>query len=154
MRKKEREIRDNREIELIIDRCDVCRVAFANDNIPYLVTMNFGFRSGVKPELFFHCATEGRKLDMIRKNDNVCFEMDTDHQINKSDEACDFGMRYSSVVGFGKIYIITDEAVKKEGLNVIMKHYSGRDDFEFRDSSLNRTTILRLEILEMTGKKA
>lgn len=154
MRKKEKEVTQIEEIESIIGRSDVCRIAFANDNVPYLVTMNFGYTGGKKRELYFHCANEGRKLEMIRKNNMVCFEMDTDHQLYESETACDFGMKYSSVVGFGRMFIVTDEAGKKDGLNVIMKHYSGKDDFEFRDSSLNRTTILKLVIDEMTGKKA
>lgn len=154
MRKKDREIAHTDEIESIIGRSDVCRVAFANDNQPYIVTMNFGYRGGVKKELYFHCANEGRKLEMIRRNNNVCFEMDTDHELHESESACDFGMKYSSVVGFGRIFIVTDEPGKKAGLNAIMKHYSGKDDFEFRDTSLHRTTILKLEIDEMTGKKA
>jgi len=154
MRRKEREITNRDEIEAIIGRSDVCRVAFANDNVPYIVTMNFGYRGGEKQELYFHCANEGRKLEMIRRNNNVCFEMDTDHKLYEGETACDFGMSYSSVVGFGRIFIVSDEAGKKEGLNVLMKHYSGKNDFEFSDSSFHRTTILKLEIDEMTGKKA
>lgn len=154
MRKKEREITGLDEIESVINRCNVCRFALSNDDMPYIVAMNFGYRRGEKMELFFHCANEGRKLDMIRKNNNVCFEMDTDHKIYESETACDFGMNYTSVVGFGKIYIITDEPGKKEGLNVIMKHYSGRDASEYKETSLTRTTILRLEISSLSGKKA
>jgi nitroimidazol reductase NimA-like FMN-containing flavoprotein (pyridoxamine 5'-phosphate oxidase superfamily) len=153
MRRKEKEISGLADIEAIFSRCDVCRIALANDDLPYIVTLNFGYRHGEKMELFFHCANEGRKLDMIRKNNNVCFAMDTGHELYKGDVACDFGMKYRSVLGFGKIFIVTGEEGKKEGLNVIMKHYSGRSDHEFKASSLSRTTILRLEISSMTGKE-
>ena len=71
MRRKEREITAIDEIEEIIGRCDVCRIALTDDNIPYIVTMNFGYSGGVQKKLFFHSAGEGRKIDIIRKNNHV-----------------------------------------------------------------------------------
>jgi len=152
MRKKEREITDIQEIEKIITRSDVCRIAFADHDVPYIVTMNFGYTGGEKKFLWFHCAKEGRKLEMIRKNNFVCFEMDTDHLLAGGTMACDFSMSYSSVVGYGNISVIDDAEEKKTGLNQIMSHYTGKNDFSFNPATLARTLILRLEITEITGK--
>jgi len=154
MRRKEREITDIDEISSIIVRSDVCRIALSDNNIPYIVTMNFGYAGGDEKRLFFHCAKEGKKLEIIRKNKFVCFEFDTDHQLYKGENACDFGMSYRSVVGWGNIEIITDEEEKKRGLDYIMSHYSDEVDFSFNKSVLDRTIILCLEISEMKGKKA
>lgn len=154
MRKREREITDIIEIESIIKRSDVCRLALADGNIPYIVTMNFGYSGGEKKLLFFHCAKEGRKLDMIRKNNYVCFEMDTDHGLKNGVQACDYGMGYSSVVGYGFISIISDENEKLIGLRQIMANYTDRADLSFRPVSVSETTVLRLEIKEMTGKRS
>ncbi len=103
MRKKEREVTDIDEIESIISRSDVCRIAFADKDVPYIVTMNFGYTHGKPGSLYFHCANEGRKLEMIRKNNYVCFELDTDHEIKTGKHACDYGMclrepRYSGLI--------------------------------------------------------
>ena len=81
MRRSEREESDINVIEEIINKAEVCRIAFAVDNMPYVVPMNFGYTSNPVQRLFFHCANEGRKLEMIRKNNYVCFEIDIDHQI-------------------------------------------------------------------------
>ena len=81
MRRNEREVSEIAVIEEIIKKADVCRIALAVDNIPYIVTMNFGYTSTPEQVLFFHCANEGRKLDMIRKNNLVCFEMDIEHNL-------------------------------------------------------------------------
>ena len=62
-------------------------------------------------------------------------------------------MNYKSIVGTGIISIVEDEQERKRGLNTIMKHYTGKDNFVFDDEILNMTCILRLEIEEMTGKK-
>jgi nitroimidazol reductase NimA-like FMN-containing flavoprotein (pyridoxamine 5'-phosphate oxidase superfamily) len=153
MRRKEREVEDIAEIESIISRSDVCRVAIANNNIPYIVTMNFGYTGGENPHLYFHCAHEGRKLDMIRRNNYVCFGMDTDHAIFKDDKGCDWGMKYSSVVGYGKIFIVDDDTEKIAGLGHIMDHYGGSGVYSFDAKVLERTTVLRLEISEISSKR-
>jgi len=152
MRKQDREITDIQLIEEIISRSDVCRIALTDNNIPYIVTMNFGYSGGETKYLWFHCANVGRKLDMIRKNNYVCFEMDTDHLIAEGRIACDFTMKYSSIIGYGTISILEEPGEKKNGLDHIMYHYTGKREFSYKESTLARTTILRLEISEMTGK--
>jgi hypothetical protein len=153
MRKKEREITGIDEIEAIIARSDVCRIALADNNIPYIVTMNFGYSGGIEKKLYFHCAKEGQKLEMIRKNNYVCFEFDTDHNLYQGEIACDYGMRYKSVVGWGNIEIITDGEEKRQGLNHLMSHYSGKTDFSYEKGILDKMLLLRLNIIKMTGKK-
>jgi nitroimidazol reductase NimA-like FMN-containing flavoprotein (pyridoxamine 5'-phosphate oxidase superfamily) len=153
MRRDERGTSDNQVIEEIIQKADVCRIALANGNIPYIVTMNFGYINDLQRRLYFHCANEGRKLDMIKQNNYVCFEMDTDHQIFKGLKGCDWGMKYSSVVGYGHLSIVTEKEAKKTGMNCIMTHYGGKAEYIYDENVLERTTILRLDIKEMTGKK-
>jgi nitroimidazol reductase NimA-like FMN-containing flavoprotein (pyridoxamine 5'-phosphate oxidase superfamily) len=153
MRRNEREISEIKLIEEIILKADVCRIALANGNVPYIVTMSFGYADTPEQVLYFHCAGEGRKLEMIRQNSYVCFEMDIDHQIYSGAKGCDWGMKYSSVVGYGNVSIVTENQAKITGLNSIMKHYGAKGDYNFDEKVLGRTTILRLEITEMTGKK-
>jgi uncharacterized protein len=153
MRRNERQITDIFEIESIILRSDVCRVAFANNDTPYVVTMNFGYAGGKNPSLYFHCAPEGRKIEMLKKNNYVCFEMDTDHELYGGRKGCDWGMGFSSVVGYGRISVLEDPDSRLEGLNRIMEHYSGRRDFSYDVNILERTAIMKIEIEEMTGKR-
>jgi nitroimidazol reductase NimA-like FMN-containing flavoprotein (pyridoxamine 5'-phosphate oxidase superfamily) len=157
MRRSDREVSDIEAIETIIKKADVCRIALAVDNIPYIVTMNFGYRSYPGQSLFFHCANEGRKLEMIRKNKYVCFEMDIEHQIYVRPEkdgrkGCNWGMKYSSVVGYGHISVITEKEAKKSGLDLIMRHYGDEDEYIYDEKVLGNTTVLRLDITEITGK--
>ena len=153
MRRHDREVRDNTEIESVISRSDVCRIAFADNNIPYIVTLNFGYTGGDKPCLFFHCAPEGRKIELIGKNNYVCFELDTDHLLFKGDKGCDWGMKYSSVVGYGRISIVADPEEKKRGLDSIMSHYADRSDFTYDEKVFSHTAVLRLDIEEFSAKK-
>jgi len=153
MRRKDREVTDIEDIESIINSSDVCRVAFADNNMPYIVTMNFGYSASPGQCLYFHSATEGKKLEMIKRNNHVCFEMDTDHKLYSGLKGCDWGMKFKSVVGYGNIYIISERDEKIRGLNSIMSHYSGKSDFDYDENMIKETLVIRLDIKEMTGKK-
>jgi nitroimidazol reductase NimA-like FMN-containing flavoprotein (pyridoxamine 5'-phosphate oxidase superfamily) len=79
--------------------------------------------------------------------------MDTDHDLMSGREACDFSMKYSSIVGWGDIYIVIDDEERRKGLDSIMKHYSDHTEFTYKQDVFDKTTILKLEIKTMTGKK-
>jgi len=153
MRRNDREIADKNSIAEIIQKADVCRIALVDGNMPYIVAMNFGFKEGDPSVLYFHCANSGRKLDIIKNNNNVCFQMDIGHELIVKDKACGCTMKFNSVVGSGKIYKVEDTKGKIEGLNQIMKQYTGKDNYSYEDKMLDITTILRLEIKEISAKK-
>lgn len=153
MRRRDREISDNLELEKIISKADVCRIALANDNLPYIVTMNYGYINYPQKTFFFHCANEGKKIDMLRKNNHVCFEIDIDHEIVKGKKGCDWGSKFTSIVGYGNIDILTEKVEKIAGLDRIMSHYGGEREYEYNDNVVEQTTILRLRVTEMTGKR-
>jgi uncharacterized protein len=151
MRKTEREIKSREEIESIINEAQVCRVGFSDGNIPYIVPMNFGYKDTC---LYFHCTVEGKKLDIIRKNNEVCFEMEIDVKIVQSAESvCKWGTKYRSIIGFGKAFVIDNWQEKSTALNIITGHY-GADHHSFSEKEVERLSIIKIEISGMTGKKA
>jgi len=83
--KKEREIRDPKVIESIISRTNVCRLAMCDEGLPYVVPLCFGYEKGA---LYFHSATVGRKLEILKKNPKVSFEMDIDWELVRSSDRC------------------------------------------------------------------
>jgi nitroimidazol reductase NimA-like FMN-containing flavoprotein (pyridoxamine 5'-phosphate oxidase superfamily) len=151
MRRTDKEITDRRMIDAIMREAVVCRVAFCDDGIPYIVPMNFGFD---KDAIYFHSAPEGRKINIIRKYNKVCFEVDARTELVPGDKPCTWSMRYFSVIGFGEISILTNLQDKRQGLNVIMGKYEGRADYPFTASELKDMVILKLRIESMTGKKS
>lgn len=152
MRRKDREITDFDEIMNIINKCDVCRLALFNDDFPYIVPLNFGV--DVEDEqlyLYFHCANQGTKLDLIAKNNKATFEMDCEHNIILYKERMSCTMGYASVIGHGTIEFV-DDAHKFEALKIIMRHYHS-EDFKFNTDIMNITTVFRLKVLDMKGKR-
>ncbi len=150
MRRKEKEITDRSELESIIARSLTCRLALSVDNQPYVVPLCFGYQDNV---LYFHSASEGRKIDMIRRNNRVCFEFDIDQQLIKEKEACLWGMNYRSIIGFGKATIIETDDKMQEMLDIIMNHY-GDGDFEYSADLMEMMVIIKVDIDEMTGKQS
>lgn len=153
MRRKDREITDINEIQDIFAKALVCRVSFSYNDTTYIVPMNFGYVLNDRNELYFHCAREGKKIDYLKKNNYVCFEIDTDHELVIGSDACDYSMKYRSVIGWGYINIIDDDDQKIIGLNHILSRYSSDTRFSYQKSNLDRILVLKLEISEMTGKK-
>jgi nitroimidazol reductase NimA-like FMN-containing flavoprotein (pyridoxamine 5'-phosphate oxidase superfamily) len=152
MRRRDREVTEKNDIESIISRADVCRLAFAVNDTPYIVTLNFGY-SPDENCFWFHCASEGRKLEMMKKNNYVCFEIDTDHHLISGNEACEFTMNFSSIVGYGFLTEVISIDQKINGLTHIMEHYSDRSSFEFNERMLEKTTLLKLEISTISCKR-
>jgi hypothetical protein len=115
---------------------------------PYIVPLCFGFRNNT---LYFHSAVEGKKLDLLRKNPRVCFEIDCDPEVRTGEKACDFSMRYKSVIGFGNAAFIEAAIAKREALDIIMNHYA-EGAFDYPDASVHRISVFQVEIDTMTGK--
>jgi nitroimidazol reductase NimA-like FMN-containing flavoprotein (pyridoxamine 5'-phosphate oxidase superfamily) len=152
VRRTEKEIADRAEMEAIIRRCRVCRLAMVENGMPYVVPLNFGFADDT---LYFHCASKGRKIDILKKNGAVCFEFDVDHELVKGEKACEWGMHYQSVIGFGTAVFVTDPADKRRALDVIMSHYTDSDaPFRYPDAEIKRTTVISVPIDHMTGKRS
>ncbi len=150
MRRKEKEILDREEIESIIRKADVCRLGLSDNNIPYIVPLNFGYRDSC---LYFHTPKVGKKIDMIKGNNRVCFELDIDHEVVRADNPCDWNMKYQSVIGYGRAFLLEDIDEKRQALDVIIEHYSGQTG-EYAEKLVDRLAVIKVQIESMTGKKA
>ena len=150
MRKKEKEITDRKEIEGILHGAEICRIALVDGDVPYIVPVNFGYKDG---RIYFHSALEGRKIDIIRRNNRVCFEVDVDYRLLLGGAPCDWGMRYRSVIGTGRAHIVEDDIERKEGLQVLVQHYCPEVE-DVPTARGKKALIIRIDIDEMTGKRS
>jgi len=150
MRRHDKLITDRQQIDQLIHQSRICRVAMAIASEPYLVPLNFGYDGRA---VYLHTATVGRKIDFFETNPRVCLEFEASSQILADPEvACRWTSEFASVIGYGIIAELTDEADKRFGLNQIMRHYSGRDDWSFEHADLAPTRIWRIEIESLSGK--
>ncbi len=149
MRRHEQEIKDPIELKALMDGARVCRVAFNGSDYPYIVPVCFG---RVGESIYFHSAKEGEKIDRIKADNRVCFEMESDVEIVPGSSPCKWSMRFKSVIGFGKANPVTEPSEKIMGLNAIMEHYSGVNNNEYKESVVDITEIIRIDIDHVTGK--
>jgi nitroimidazol reductase NimA-like FMN-containing flavoprotein (pyridoxamine 5'-phosphate oxidase superfamily) len=150
MRKAERELKDPIDLLAIMKEALVCRIGLSDNGTPYVVPMNFGLGENC---LYLHCAAEGRKLDIIRRNDRVCFEIDLLREVKRAETPCGWGARYESVIGFGRAVVVDDAAEKRNGIDSIMNHYGAQVPFFYPDETLAKTTVIRIDIESITGKR-
>ena len=155
MRRTDREVTDRQEIISILNKCEVIRLGLNTPDYPYVVTMNFGFVD-MKPQLaiFLHCAPEGLKLDLIKQDNRVGFAADCSHRLITGEKACNYSMKYESVMGRGVVRVCADNERKIQGLRAIMGHYTPEREFTFTEQQLASICVLHLEVREITGKRS
>lgn len=152
MRRSDREITDRNEIIQVMKQCDVCRLAFNDEAVPYILPLNFGLQyENGSITLYFHGAVEGRKYELLRRDNRVSFEMDCSHQLVMDSNKGSCTMKYKSVIGRGRLEIVPEEE-KYNGLCILMKQYH-KEDFDFDRSVISRTTVMKLVVEEVTAKE-
>lgn len=148
MRREKMEVKDFQTIEAIINSAQICRISMSNDNQPYTVPMCFGYEDKV---IYLHCAKQGRKVEWLKSNPRICVEFDIDVELVKSEHACNFNMKYRSVIGLGRASFISDNKQKRKALDIMLKKYAGKS-LKITDKSLNNVAIIKIILNEITGK--
>jgi uncharacterized protein len=140
-------------IRSIIDKCEACYVGMVDlEGRPYVLPFNFGFDDGV---IYLHSAQEGKKIDVLKNNPEVCVAFSTDHELFHRHEpvACSYGMKYRSVLAHGTVVFIEDYAEKERVLNIFMRKYAGRD-FSYNEPAVNNVCIYKVEVTKFEGKES
>ena len=149
MRRNEKQIQNRIEIDEIIKKSQVCRLALTKDNIPYIVPVSFGFDG---KSLFIHTALNGKKIDFIEANNLVCFEFDSQVKTEEHETIpCKWTAAYRSIIGYGKMIEIENLDERIMAINHIMLHYSGKE-WGFNEEMLKRVKLWKIEIEEISGK--
>lgn len=150
MRRNEKEITDPEIINKWLQSAHVCRVAINDTTYPYVVPMNYGYHDNA---LYFHCALEGKKLELIKKNPNVGFEITLQDQLYTGPESCNWTTHFQSLFGYGKMEILESPEDKIRGLDILMKQH-GKELNKYNIKVVERMLVLKLEIIDISAKQA
>lgn len=154
MRRKDREVTDPEKIRAVIESCHCCRLGLVDQGMAYIVPLNFGFtETKGKYAFFFHGAREGRKIELMKKNPSVSFEMDTNYKLNEGVTACEYSARFQSIIGSGHVAFLEDLQEKKEALHIIMQSNTGKSDWTFSDRMVEATCVFRLDVEDFSCKE-
>ena len=148
MRRKDKEITDKKMMLDIISRAQACYLGMSKDNMPYVIPTNFGY---YEDAIYFHCALEGEKIDILKINPHVCMVFNVDNKLINDIAQDDWTMYYKSVIAYGKVEFIMDIAERQNAINIMFHHYGGKD-YPLPESVLAKTMFLKVKIDKMTGK--
>lgn len=146
-----KDILQKNELEEVINKCKVCHVGMIDENnFPYVLGFNFGYQDEM---IYIHTSQEGRKIDVLKNNNNVCVYFDADLDLFARHEkvACSWRMRYRSVLVNGKAEFVNDFDEKVEALNIFMKNYSDLE-FNYSKPAINNVNIIKIKVDSWTGR--
>ena len=115
------------------------------------MNLSFDPMEAGKLVLYLHSALQGKKLDMMRTNPRVFFEMDCDHVPFEGEKPCQYGLGYSSIMGCGRAQIVEDVQEKMKAMSALMKTQTGKD-FTFNDRLVSIVAVIRIDVEEYTAK--
>ena len=151
MRRNDKEITEQRQMDDIIRNSLVCRVALAKDNMPYVVPLSFGYDGGA---IYLHTAPEGKKIEYFEANPSVCFEFERQVELRRHPQsACKWSFSFESVIGYGTTSELVDPAEKVRALNEIMRQYSGKT-WPLESASMATVRVWKIAVTSMTGKQS
>jgi uncharacterized protein len=148
---KPRSINDRQETTEVIRRCLFCHMSMVDQaGMPYVIPMNFGFRDDT---IYLHGSQHGKKIDILKRNPDVCINFTTDHMLRYQNErvACSWSMKYRSVLCYGKAEFITDPEEKRSALHIIMSQYAP-NEFRFNPPSIREVCIWKVRVLKFEGR--
>jgi len=153
IRRSDREIKDEQEILGILEKGKFVTLALAKDNMPYAVTLSYGFDKSEK-RLYLHCAKEGRKTDFVKDNKNVCGAIIEDRGYVQ--KKCKH--KYRTVVFYGEITIVSQEEEKFKAIEVIINHLEDNPDIMMKKvmaspDRISSVNILRIDITGICAKQ-
>lgn len=149
MRRSQNEITDPLLIEQLLKKASVCHLGLSDSGKPYVVPMNYGYAGG---SFYLHCAKEGRKIDILSRNNNVCVEVVVEYALESAESACDWTTHYTSVIGFGRANILTDPLERESALNYLMKSFTGLSSHMFSPKALQRVCLIRVDMEDIRAK--
>jgi nitroimidazol reductase NimA-like FMN-containing flavoprotein (pyridoxamine 5'-phosphate oxidase superfamily) len=150
VRRKDREITNPDEMRQVLKTTKYVTIALCMDDTPYLVSLSHGYDQ-TKNCLYFHCAPEGKKLIYAKANPQVWGQAVLDYGVT---DECDYA--YTSVHFQGTLSLITDLPEKQHALETLVRQTSNTPEEKLskvKPEKLQRTTMARIDITYMSGKK-
>ena len=145
-------MKTSREMELLLERMPVGRLAVTTEEGPYIVAVNYLFFAG---SIYFHSGMAGRKMDALRADPRVCFMVDEIGPQVLWEQGCGISQIYKSVVCFGKVEFLEGQAEKRAILEKMAQKYvpSPYPVSPMKDENIKKTAVVRIIIDSMSGKE-
>jgi nitroimidazol reductase NimA-like FMN-containing flavoprotein (pyridoxamine 5'-phosphate oxidase superfamily) len=151
-RRKDRIMNTKGEMELLLERMPVGRLAVTTVDGPYIVALNYIFLEG---SIYFHSGQAGRKIEALRADSRVCFLVDDVGPQILHEQGCGISQIYESVMCFGKAEIVEGPVEKRRILERMVRKFVPKN-YPFspvKDQNIEKTLVVKIVIESMSGKK-
>ena len=155
MRRQDRRVIDIEEIKGILNSTRIIHLGMMDGDYPYVVSLHFGYEFIDEVlYIYVHGNHEGKKFDLIKANPHVFIEIDGSDEalVSGGDIPCAYSSVYSSVMGRGEATYLEAIHEKSHGLQVLMKHQTGRE-FTFTEAMINSVGVVQIKIVDYTAKR-
>lgn len=145
-------IKDPNILHQCMNNCNTCFVAMSTKTgVPYVIPMNFCFDGA---QLILHSGPEGKKINIIRENPQVCVSFSENGALRHGNKevACTYSMRADSVILQGEVSFVDELEEKKQLMNLLMKKYTGKDDFNYDLPALKNVCVWRVKPTDLSGR--
>jgi nitroimidazol reductase NimA-like FMN-containing flavoprotein (pyridoxamine 5'-phosphate oxidase superfamily) len=149
--------RDDDWIRAFLHAAKVGHIASSLNGQPFLTPSTFWFDEE-NHQIIFHSNVTGRIRSNLESNPKVCFEASEMGRLLPSNVALEFSLQYRSVVVFGTVRLVTDEAEARRVLYGLIQKYfpkmrAGKEFREITDKELKHTSVYAIQIEEWSGKE-
>ena len=155
MRRQDRMVTNIDEIKGILNGTRIIHLGMMDGDYPYVVPLHFGYE--IVDDILYiyvHGHHEGKKFSLIQENPHVFIEIDGHDEalVSGGDIPCKYNSVYSSVMGRGEAVYLANIDEKAHGLQVLMKHQTGRE-FTFTDAMVNSVGVVQIKVVDYTAKR-
>lgn len=155
MRLWKREVTDPGQIRGILEDCQVLRIGARDQEGMFIVPVNYGYEYTDGKEILFyiHSAADGRKVRAFQEDSQVAVELDCRDGLIRGDYACGYSMAFRSIMGNGRISLVTSPEEKRRGLELLMAHAAGGEKLEFSPDMLQAVHVYRICVRDFRAKQ-
>lgn len=144
---------DKAAIADVLSRAQYVTLALHDTEGPHSVPVNFGYAEGV---LYLHTGHKGRKTAALRQAEAeaapVAFSAVVDLEPKTGELACQWGYKFRSVFGAGRVRFLEDPKECLAALGVIMNKYAGADSFPYDERILAKTLVAAIDVTRSTAR--
>ena len=138
------------EMEALLRRSAIGRLAMTTEDGPYVVAMNYIFVEGC---IYLHSGPKGRKVEALLADPRVCFLVDEVGPQVTWEIGCGISQIYESVICFGKAEFVEELDEKRRVLELMVRKFIPKDSpFSLVDGNVRNTALIKIRLEWMTGK--
>jgi len=151
MDKRTQEINDEQIMKKMLGRAGLCHISMMDGDRPYTLPLTYGYKDKC---IYINSAPGGKKIELLSRNPEVQFEIQCTEGNLRGNSSVKKPASCQSLVGHGRVEIISDTPGKRSGMEVIMSQHGASDLDDLDPKDMDYLVILKLNIESLQQKES